>query len=62
MIGSIQMLCGMGFAIGALRLLFGWIGGWKEWLSQLPASLGLVIGCGAVWWFLACAVGSETPD
>ncbi len=53
MIGSVQMICGMGFIIGTLRLLFG---------PDREKALWMVLGCGGVWWLLAVLFGGGTPE
>jgi len=52
-IGSVQMICGMGFVIGALRLLFG---------PKRAEAFWLTLGCGLAWYGIACLYGGETPE
>lgn len=63
MIGSIQMICGMGFIIGTLRALFGWWGKSPgDAVEYILESLALAVPCALVWYGLACAVGGESPE
>lgn len=53
MIGSIQMICGMGFIIGTLRLVFG---------PKRAEAFWLAFCCGLVWYGLSLIYGGATPE